>query len=518
MSEAGAGEAPAAFPSGSLGQTALVLVAVLVLTHLPALLTPGTIQDEAVYVVAARELLHGGKLYIDVIDRKPPLLFYVYAAVLRLFGPANWVGLHLAGVAWVLATMGVLVALGRRLGSVATGVASALLYAVFQPFYEVNNLAFNGEVLMNLPVVIGFWLAFRRSRSQWRLELLAAGAMPALGFLLKQPAGIAGLPLGIYVLLPAYRRSRGLGWRHSLLHALWLCVGFAAAFGAAGLLLDREGILPQAFYWSVLDHDVPYGPLSAVFWHRASFATLIFLVFCAPLVLGTWQSLRSPALWIGRQAERTALLVLLGVSAIGVSASGRFFVYYYIQLLPPLCLIAAPYFAELWDARHRSAGARFMLGWVALSAAVFLVTDLVEMPPRIGTSQAAQYVRRSAHPDDRAFVWGQYPRFYLEAGLRPATRYITFFPLTGYIFGSPYNRDPSHEDTTNRILPGAWQHLMDDFAAHPPRYILDTEQAYYPPKYPIAHFPYLRDLLARDYRLALMLPGGALYERRASAQ
>jgi hypothetical protein len=146
------------------------------------------------------------------------------------------------------------------------------------------------------------------------------------------------------------------------------------------------------------------------------------------------------------------------------------------------------------------------------------VVNLIESPGPLGRSELSQYIRTHATDEDRLFVWGQYPKFYLQADLRPASRYIAFFPLTGYIFGSPWNHDPSREDTSNRILPGAWTNLGKDFARHPPRYILDTEGIQELPKYPISRFPQLHDLLIREYRLALTTPGGLLYERRGDGR
>ena len=51
----------------------------------------------------------------------------------------------------------------------------------------------------------------------------------------------------------------------------------------------------------------------------------------------------------GRTAERTALLGLLAASAIGAAAGARFYPHYYVQLIPPLALLAAPYYARLWS-------------------------------------------------------------------------------------------------------------------------------------------------------------------------
>jgi hypothetical protein len=49
-----------------------------------------------------------------------------------------------------------------------------------------------------------------------------------------------------------------------LVHAVCLTAGFAAALGAAAAVLWSQGILSEALYWTIGDHDVPH-----VFWRRA---------------------------------------------------------------------------------------------------------------------------------------------------------------------------------------------------------------------------------------------------------
>jgi len=321
---------------------------VLLLTHLPALLPRSTIQDESVYVVFGRQVLQGARAYVDVVDRKPPLLFWLYREVLGTFGTSNWLALQLVGVLWVLLTMAGLALVGELVGGLWVGLIAALLYPIFQGFWEITNLAFNGEVMMNLLGVQGLALVLRPPRSRIRPELLIAGPLPAVGFLLKQPAAISGVAYAVYLLHPEYLARHGLRRRDGLLQALWLLVGFVATLGAAAPLLQQQGILREAFYWSVQAHDLTYGPLSPVFWQRCARTTLIFFLCCAPLLYGTGRSLRRPDLWLGRSPERRGLLTFLVVTVIGTAASGRFFDYYYIQLLPPLCLLAAPWLAEAW--------------------------------------------------------------------------------------------------------------------------------------------------------------------------
>lgn len=498
----------------------LFLTSYLIITRLPLLLAPRALDDEQVYAVVARQTLAGGRLYIDAIERKPPLLFLVYEGILRVAGAGNWFALHLTAVLWTLATMVGLYLIARRVFGPSVGLWAAFLYAVFQAWGDYRNLAFNGELLMNLPIVLAFALTLGPSSSRARPELLAAGALVAIAFLLKQPAAIAGLPLGLYVMHPGYRASRATGWRQSLGHGLLLMVGFVAVLGVAAYQLQQDGNLQEALQWTILDHAaIPEGAWLRLVTHRAPMAVGFFVLSTLPLLIGAWQSvsagIRGRLYWVSHRAEFFAILLLLAVSLLGVIINGQFLYHYFLQLLPPLALLAAPAFSEAWAAqasRFGLPGRPWLVRWLGASALVFLVVDVVGVARQSVPSLAATYVRDHSAASDRIFVWGQGTRqtgMYLDADRLPATRFIASFPLTGHIFGLG---GPGSLNAL-RVPPERWQDLLDDFARHPPRFIIDTDGAGRPPRYPIARYPVLHGYLAAAYHVVYRAPDGVVYER-----
>ena len=106
-------------------------------------------------------------------------------------------------------------------------------------------------------------------------------------------------------------------------------------------------------------------------------------------------------------------------------------------------------------------------------------------------------------------MWGKKAKIYLQARRRPACRYIESFPLTGAVFGGPL----PGLDTHNRIVPGSWAHLEEDFAKHPPAYIVDGYSEPDAP-YPIRNFPILANLIAEKYTLVKRTTKAAVYRRR----
>jgi hypothetical protein len=335
------------------------------------------------------------------------------------------------------------------------------------------------------------------------VELVGAGALLAAGFLLKQPAAIAAVPTGVYLLLPAYREQAGYTVAQSLVQAGLLTAGFFGTLGFVALILQGQGILADAFFWTITAHDVPM-----IFWSRAFEHTAAFVGSCLPLCIAAALSLRPEVFGPERRAERTTLILLVAVSALGVAAGGRFYPHYYIQLVPPLALLAAPALTSLrGDHRARRWLRPSMLrGAAAVAAAAFSIAGWIVLATEPGPTESGRYIREHSSPGDRIFVWGQAPGIYLDAERRPASRYITTFALTGYIFGPPL----PGVDTRQRIIPGAWMQLVEDLTAHPAAYIVDV-QSDPAVQYPVDEFPPLANLLAERYRPAARTAEGVIY-------
>jgi hypothetical protein len=293
--------------------------------------------------------------------------------------------------------------------------------------------------------------------------------------------------------------------------AALLTVGFFGTLGAVALLLRAQGILREAYFWTIGAHSIPH-----VFWTRGVLHTLAFVGACLPLLIGAIMTYRgkSRTVWAGRRAELIALSGLVVASAIGTSAGARFYPHYYIQMIPPLVLLAAPFYAGLWSGRTPSG--RWLLRpavtwvWLALTVAGFFISHWRGLAAERATSETGRYLLEHSAPNDRIFVWGQASRIYLESRRRPACRYVVTFPLTGYVFGWS-DESIAHLDTRPWIVPGAWSNLEKDFAQHPPAYIIDVQVPATNAHYPVRDFPILSRLLAASYHPVARTAEGVIY-------
>jgi 4-amino-4-deoxy-L-arabinose transferase-like glycosyltransferase len=446
-------------------------------------------SDESFLGAQAEVIDHGGKLYEEAADRKPPLVPYLYAATFAVFSTtALWSVRVMAMLAVAVTALFLALEARRRYGNRAAWIAGVLMVLASVAFAPQDGQAANFEIFL-LPSMTAAVLLARRGRA------FSSGAAVALATLTKQTGAATLLPV-LYLVW----RQRG---RRGVAHAFG---GFTLPLALVALLVGPGELL----FWTTIGNGSYLGISGQ--WGLVLLTlvlmTAAFAVVNLPIV---WTL---PRAWRERNTAGsgdTDLWLWLLSAVLSVAVGLRFFGHYYLQLLPPLVLITT-------GVLMRSSG-RAVKRTIAVAAGIatiaaglgFLVRPFNE---KAQYKPVSQYLKKRAGPDDRILVWGHVPEIYWASGKRPATRFLTSGFLSGWEPGRPGN-DANVKDAT----PGAWELFFEDFAAHPPTYILDTAYsgirgAQY---YTIARYSSLARIVYRDYDYVESVDGIGIYKRRADA-
>ncbi len=369
--------------------------------------------NEAMFVVFGREILAGRLPYRDVFDQKPPLVYYLYAAIQAVTGDgflASRVAILVAvGLTAILVTLVAREFYARRLAFVA-----GLSFALTNGLVVVTENAGLDQLTL-LPLTAATYLVLRWCRTHSDALVIAAGASGGVALLLKPVALPTALVLGCLVIVS----SRRLGPPLRLAGSAML-VGLAALLGLASF-----GVLPEAYEAIVVfgreyaaygwSHSAPGEQL--VFWMLALGALL--LPACASMVV----------LAIERSRRAAILWALLGGGAVGVVLPGAFLPYYAWAACVPLALMV-PAIIEWPGTRPRWQRRVVILpgvfGLVIMGyAAVLMPAAMNSATSAEGARELGEAIERVSMPDDRLYVRANVPQVYYYAGLRPAHRYFT---------------------------------------------------------------------------------------------
>ena len=445
------------------------MASLAVLVRLPFLGSIG--PDEGGYAYVAWQWSRGADLYRSVWVDRPQGLILVYRLLVAI-SHSVW-AIRLGAVAAGVAITLLVAMIGRLLGGPETGFLAGALYAIIGIGPHIEGYTFNGELAAAVPAtaaVAAAVVAWRRDSRAW---LTAAAVLGGSALLMKQ-SGFDGLAVVFAVAL--LRRER-------LKSVVLVAAGAAVPLGASAIAGWFAG---WGVYWSAVVGD-HLGAATGAARRTHLLETLPgagrdLLPLAVLALLGLWLSRKqSGQLRLG--------LVWLVAALAGVNVGGLYWSHYYVQLLAPLCLLAAFGLARLGDRRLAWATAAV----VALPA-LWFVAGIVRAPDRQrdlmvkyalafeNDQRVARYVQAHTSSNEPVYALVSRADFYFLASRSAA------FP---YLWGQPL-----------RTIPGALA-ILERTLASPrrPRLVVVFQRR------PLHRYKGLRAILDRYYREVWRAPG-----------
>jgi len=465
------------------------IVLFVLLMRLPALVSRRWYDpDEASIAMQASAIRSGGTLYIDMADRKPPLPPLLYDWLFRITGSTDVRPLRLLVTLMLAGSAVFLLANVRRTHGETVARWAVGLYVLGAFAFSPADAGAANYAHFALPIVTVALLCCRRTGLRWAV---LGGLALGLAILARQ-SWIFAVPAGAFSVYGANRREA----------RPWIGVLAFAAAAAVGFLWCATFVPLSAFwYWAFASTPgfvFASTSIGAVV-VRALGATGLFvlchLVLAVAAGFGFPKSRRSdPDLW---------LWTLTGLLAI--AAGFRFYGHYWMQVLTPLVLLAAPVVAA-WNVNWQ----RLCATAAALTAAIMWVLLLTPniFRHRLSADAEAAYIRGHTEPTDRVFVWGNFPELSVQSDRPAAGRLVSADFVTGRSGG---RQDP--QETLPNASARAKRMMIDDLHEHPPELIVDTsgERSLGYSRFPMTVFPALAEFVAANYAVEATIDGFTIY-------
>jgi hypothetical protein len=507
----------------------LPLLVLALALRLPALLTRYSFSaDETIYSALAVRILHGHDLYAGAVDHKPVGIDLFYAAVYWLVGRNHLVAIHLLLIAIVWLTALVLRRIAARTcGSSAAGLAGLFYVCASAAALPADGQAANTELILNLPIALAAWLVCDvvaradepgRAADRRLAPLVAAGVLTGVAGLFKYQAALAG---GAWAIAVTYRAAPAAAIRRLAA----LAVGFAAVAGALSAFFYLRGEWQAFAFWgwrynfSYID-TLTIGEKVHHFLARTPVMALFWLPLLLPAILGIGTRFRDEGgAALQLDAASTLVAAWFALDWLAITLGGRFYLYYFQLLLPPLTIAAALGAAPLFARSRAWRRTILALGGASLAIAMTVAWGQKFFQPALVRDRnreiaAGEWVRAHSSPEETLFVWGSSSQIYYFADRPMATRFAFCNYQTGKIWGS-WAAAVDAGDTSAFVVPQSWPELLDDLDREPPAFIVDAAAGGLAmfDRHPLTRYRELATRVGRDYRMAAVVDGIPIYER-----
>lgn len=471
--------------------------------------------DHGIIASVGTSYVHGGLPYVDSWDIKGPAAYLPFAAAQILFGPTMW-GIRLLDLLiWAVAGFTLYRSVGRlttwRIG-VGTALATYLWIASSGWFFTAAP-----ESWVAATCVLAIVPMLSPSASLKLHTVALSGFLIGCAGLVKPFYFAFGLAPLISVVLSSdlslWRRGKlALALAAGAVVPATLICGYFAIRGGLSQAIEVHILYPLSTYvdvvtgWSTTIHGV------------AAFLKTPAILITAPFVL--------LAIWFYRSQTRilATLLAWLGVALICVAAQGKYWVYHWFPVYPPLFILGALGAFALMRADSR----RGVVSSVVVLCSALMLAAVVKQPLRdIATFgyysilkhdsegyyasndfrlynaadeiAAARYIAAHTSPQQGVFIWGSDALYYLANRPNPS-RFTFLMPLT---LPGPYRAAYRAE-------------AMRELMAHPPTYFVTgiAWDGLSKAVTAMADFPEMANFLSQDYSLEKSIGVLDLYRRR----
>jgi hypothetical protein len=486
----------------------VVCWALIVLQRASYWTAPFLNYDESLWLIGGQMIKAGALPYRDFWFFTTPGVFYLYALSAYLT-PWSTLAIRVLLTAFHCVTALVLWRLGALTSRPWSGLLAALAFSLScSAFQFTDHQAAECEGFMILFSSAAVWFLLSALSTGSARRAFLSGVCSCLAFLIKQVAALDGLAIVMSLVLLAARGA--IRRRQAAQLLFWIALGALLPAAAILLVFHLHGGLNDLVY-CVFQYPFHVYTTRPDTWRIIGNAWWT-LFLSNPAVYGTsvMATAMLPFALLLRRVDwlRIVLPILLWNAAalIGALLGRHPFAHYFLQTLPPACLMLgiglggfSAILPNVQDAQRawllvQRAATIFLLAAVSFPSIVrYTIGEHAHVPSWSSERQIGEFIRRRTGAEDRVFVWGFAMMVYCYSERLPACPDITSHFVSGW--------DPTvrNEDFDQRIVPGALKRCVSELRRTPPAFIVDYSPAGY---VPLNRFPELARLVETEYKLA----------------
>lgn len=383
-------------------------------------------RDEGGYAYMSWRFLNGEVMYRDYWDTKPPGIVCIYALIFKLYG-ISLTSVRTMTIFFGIIALMLVYLVAEKMFDKKIAITSVFIYAFFSSQPISHTISSNAEPFMIIFTLAGiYFYLFSEKRNN---ALILSGALFGIAFMVKQTAVDGLLAVILYSAINKGLRIRNI---------LKISAGIVGVWVPVIIYFLYKGVLNDFFFAAYVYNFTYINKALSYHWLERLINTIITLTKEDILL---WVLAISGFFIINKRHFLRAWTVF---AAIGVTAGGRFFPHYFVQLIPVLSILSGYCLNKVWESIDRQnfwakAQNKFIFSTLSVLVVLTFINQIryfafldcydickekYPMQSFEFKERLAEEVKKITNPDDYIFVWGSEPEIYFFAERRSPVRFI----------------------------------------------------------------------------------------------
>ena len=332
----------------------LILLLFTLLLRLPYFFPPWVGHwDESIFILMGREVYEGNLPYVNLLDQKQPLTYYLFALFFTLFGKSI-TAVRIGGGAFIFLSAWIMFEIGKKLSNKTAGFWGAVLFIIYSTVIDRSGVMTLTEHLAILPlsIVLLFLLCYQLSpKNVFLIGLTAAGA-----FLIRANMLCLMPPILLVIIF-----AKAITIKEKAKLILMFFIGFAIPNLFFVLLYFINGQLDILYRGAILypylftraESLTLFTKMSAAF--RNIYGNLILRnqILLILFIGGTILALIKPRIIHGQRRHIWVILLFFSFIFLSIIETGKPYPHYLIQIVPLTCLISGIFLVYLYQTKGK---------------------------------------------------------------------------------------------------------------------------------------------------------------------
>ena len=420
-------------------------------------------RDESLYFLIAHSFLNGIPPYVEIWDNKPPGIFILFSLAILIFGDSI-TSIRILACLSIAFTSYFLYKIAKLINknNERIGLLAGILYLVFS--LSNNGVAANAEILFAPLVTLAFYLLFRDTKYRG-FTFFVIGFLLGLALQIKYVVLMDFIAFLVIVSTRLFFEKNKVKELKTTLIKIYSfsILGFILPFLFTVIYFIAVGHFDEYFYATLISNS-KYVDATEFYLRNLLSALGIQIYTDFPLYLCLILSIiylkSSKEISLKDKINLGNLICWFSFIFIGTLVSKRFIGHYYLQLLPPLCLISSYIIVKTVNKQITKSKRNVFL--ISVSILIVLITLYPHLQKNIESVinryikrnyseekevLIANYIKKKISPNDYIYIANYQPIIYYLVPAKPPTKYVFPSHLISY-YSEITGINPVHELTS----------------------------------------------------------------------